>query len=116
MIDATDIERSAMRSCLRAFGEAAGDIGFDKPLGAYSEKEALKVIDAIVTRYTEAMVVHHAEVKYPPEQRHLVWMRANRYEWQQIGRRFACDRNTAARRWGKAIDFVVTKLNACLQR
>ena len=46
----------AMRSCLRAFGEAAGDIGFDKPLGAYSEKEALQVIDAIVTRYTEAMV------------------------------------------------------------
>ena len=66
MIDATDIERSAMRSCLRAFGEAAGDIGFDKPLGAYSEKEALQVIDAIVTRYTEAMVAHHAEAKYPP--------------------------------------------------
>ena len=43
MIDATDIERSAMRSCLRAFGEVAGDIGLDKPLGAYSEKEALQV-------------------------------------------------------------------------
>ena len=24
------------------------------------------VIDAIVTRYTEAMVAHHAEAKYPP--------------------------------------------------
>jgi hypothetical protein len=66
MIDATDIERSAMRSCLRAFGEVAGDIGFDKPLGAYSEKEALQVIESIVTRYTESMVAHHAEAKYPP--------------------------------------------------
>ena len=44
----------------------AGDIGFDKPLGAYSEKEALQVIEAIVTRYTESMVAHHAEAKYPP--------------------------------------------------
>ena len=48
------------------------------------------------------------------EQRHLVWMRANRYEWQQIGRRFACDRNTAARRWNKAIEKVAAELNACL--
>ena len=45
------------------------------------------------------------------EQRHLVWMRANRYEWQQIGRRFACDRNTAARRWNKAISLVLLHLN-----
>lgn len=46
------------------------------------------------------------------EQRHLVWMRANRYEWQQIGRRFACDRNTAARRWRRAIETVVGRLDA----
>ena len=44
------------------------------------------------------------------EQRHLVWMRANRYEWQQIGRRFSRDRNTAARRWNKAIKKVVDHL------
>lgn len=48
------------------------------------------------------------------EQRHLAWMRANDYEWQLIGRRFACDRITAARRWNKAIEMVVTQLNACL--
>ena len=46
------------------------------------------------------------------EQRHLVWMRANRYEWQQIGRRFACDRTTAWRRWQRAIALVTDKLNA----
>ena len=47
------------------------------------------------------------------EQRHLVWMRANRYEWQQIGRRFACDRNTAARRWRRLMELVAWRLN-CL--
>lgn len=66
MIDASDLERASMRQCLRAFGDVAADIGFDKPLGAYSEAEAMQVIDAIVTRYTEAMAVHHAQVKYPP--------------------------------------------------
>lgn len=66
MIDPSDIERAAMRKCLKAFGEAAGYIGFNKPLGAYSEAEALQVIDAIVTRYTEAMVEHHEASKLPP--------------------------------------------------
>ena len=45
------------------------------------------------------------------EQRHLVWMRANRYEWQQIGRRFACVRNTAARRWRRLMELVAWRLN-----
>lgn len=66
MVDASEIERAAMRSCLRAFGEAAEAIGFDKPLGNYSEAEALAVIEAIVTRYSEAMVEHHEASKYPP--------------------------------------------------
>jgi hypothetical protein len=66
MIDPSDVELAAMRKCLKAFGEAAENIGFDKPLGAYSEAEALQVIDAIVTGYTEAMVAHHEASKYPP--------------------------------------------------
>ena len=45
------------------------------------------------------------------EQRHLVWVRANRYEWQQIGRRFACDRNTAARRWKRLMELIAWRLN-----
>ena len=49
-----------------SFGEAAGEIGFDKPLGSYSEAQALLVIDAIVTCYTDAMVEHHEETKFPP--------------------------------------------------
>jgi hypothetical protein len=46
------------------------------------------------------------------EQRHLVWMRANRYDWQQIGRRFACNRITAWRRWQRALEIVTRNLNA----
>ena len=66
MIDPSDLEIAAMRKCLKAFGETAGEIGFEKPLGAYSETEALRVIDAIVTCYTDAMVVAHEASKYPP--------------------------------------------------
>ena len=66
MINMTDIERNAMVRCLKAFGDAAGSIGFTKPLGDYSESEALKVIDAIVTCFTQAMVEHHEKSKYPP--------------------------------------------------
>ena len=66
MIDPSDVELAAMRKCLKAFGAAAESIGFDKPLGAYSEAEALQVIDAIVTCYTDAMVEHHEATKYPP--------------------------------------------------
>ncbi len=66
MIDASEIELASMRRCLKAFGEAAGEIGFEKPLGAYSEAEALSVIDAIVNCYTSAMVEHHEASKFPP--------------------------------------------------
>lgn len=66
MIDMTPLEQEAMRSCLKSFGEVAESIGFDKPLGVYSEVEALQVIDAIVTRYVDAMAEHHERSKYPP--------------------------------------------------
>jgi hypothetical protein len=66
MIDPSDVELAAMRQCLKAFGEAAGEIGFTKPLGDYSEAEALQVIDAIVTCWSDAMVAHHEATKYPP--------------------------------------------------
>lgn len=65
VIDSSDAERAAMRLCLNAFGRAAADIGFDKPLGDYSEAQALAVIDAIVTRFTEAMVEHHETTRFP---------------------------------------------------
>ena len=66
MIDPSDAEIAAMKKCLRAFGEAAGEIGFTKPLGDYSEKEALRVIDAIVSCYSDAMIEHHEATREPP--------------------------------------------------
>lgn len=45
------------------------------------------------------------------ETRHLVWMRADNYEWNEIGRRFGCCRTTAWRRWQVAIQQVVEQLN-----
>jgi hypothetical protein len=44
------------------------------------------------------------------EQRHLVWMRARHFEWQQIGRRFGCDRTTAWRHWKRALELVIRHL------
>jgi hypothetical protein len=66
VVDATPLERGAMRLCLKFFGEAAATIGFDKPLGAYSEAEALSVIDAIVTAYVDEIAAQHERSKYPP--------------------------------------------------
>jgi hypothetical protein len=66
MIDPSDAELAAMKQCLKAFGGAASEIGFQKPLGDYSEKEALRVVDAIVTCYTEAMIEHHEATRHPP--------------------------------------------------
>lgn len=47
-----------------------------------------------------------------PESRHLVWMRADRYEWQQICRKVGCDRSTAWRRWKRALMMVAVQLGA----
>ena len=66
MVDATELELECMRKCLKFFGEAASEIGFDKPLGSYSEAQALSVINAIVTGYVEAMTQAHEKTKYPP--------------------------------------------------
>ena len=66
MTDPSELEMAAMKSCLKAFGEAAGEIGFDKPLGAYSESEAMRIIAAIVGCYTEARVAEHEASRFPP--------------------------------------------------
>ena len=46
------------------------------------------------------------------DERHLVWMRAKRYGWDQIGRRIGCCRQTAWRRWQRALGMVAGQLNA----
>jgi len=45
------------------------------------------------------------------EERHLVWMRAEEWEWKDIARRFACNRTTAWRWWQRALGKVVDRLH-----
>ncbi len=55
MIDPSTTELEAMHSCLKPFGEAAKEIGYNKPLIKYSESEAMQIIRAIVSCYVEKM-------------------------------------------------------------
>jgi len=45
------------------------------------------------------------------DQRHLIWMRADRLPWKKICSRLGCDRTTAWRRWQKALLIVASNLN-----
>ncbi len=66
VIDPTESELTAMQQCLKPLGEAAGEIGMDRPLSRYTQQEALRLINAVVTTYVEAMVQEHERSKYPP--------------------------------------------------
>lgn len=68
MIDATEFEQAAIRGCLKAFGSAAGEIGYAKPLGDYTEAEALRVVDAIVTCFVNTMADRYGSTgfNFPP--------------------------------------------------
>jgi hypothetical protein len=46
------------------------------------------------------------------EQRHLVWMRAERYRWEDISKRFGCCPRTAQRRWNCALQVIENNLFA----
>jgi Family of unknown function (DUF6511) len=66
VIDPSEAELAAMRQCLKPLGEAASEIGMDRSLGSYTEGEALRLIDAVVSTYVKAMVQEHERSKYPP--------------------------------------------------
>ena len=66
VIDPSEAELGAMQQCLKPLGEAASEIGMDRPLSNYTQQEALRLINAVVTTYVEAMVQEHERSKYPP--------------------------------------------------
>jgi hypothetical protein len=66
MIDPSEAEIIAMRRCLKPLGDAASAIGINRPLASYSQDEALRLINAVVTTYVETMVQEHERSKYPP--------------------------------------------------
>jgi Domain of unknown function (DUF6362) len=45
------------------------------------------------------------------DERHLVWLRAKRYDWVEIGKQMACDRTTAWRRWKRDMKVLADRLN-----
>lgn len=59
MIDPSDMEMAAMRSCLSPLGEYVGEIGMGRPLADYSREEVLTLIDVVVTAYQEHMLTEH---------------------------------------------------------
>ena len=65
VIDPTEAELAAMQQCLKPLGEAASEIGMDRPLLSYTQQEALQLINAVVTTYVEAMVQEHERSKSP---------------------------------------------------
>ena len=46
------------------------------------------------------------------DQRHLVWLRAKHYDWHEIGRRMACNRTTAWRRWKNALHLISERIDS----
>ena len=59
MIDPSEMELTAMVSCLAPLGEYVGAIGMQRPLADYSKDEVLMLIDVVVTAYQEHMLVEH---------------------------------------------------------
>ena len=64
MIDPSDVELAAMKKMPLVVRRGGRRDRFRQAARAYSEAEALRVIDAIVTCYTEAMVAHHEETSF----------------------------------------------------
>jgi hypothetical protein len=79
---------------------------------AYSAEEAPRVRFPPTPEDIERMLETMRWVLWlEVEQRHLVWMRAKRYGWREIGIRFACCTRTAQRHWQMSIFEVVEQLN-----
>jgi hypothetical protein len=59
MIDPTEMEIAAMRSCLSPLGEYVGEIDMTRPLADYSREEVLTLVDVVVSAYQAHMLAEH---------------------------------------------------------
>ena len=82
-----------------------------QPWEAYADEEAWIRVPASPEAVDRMLETMRWVLWLEEEQRHLVWMRAERYDWKTIGRCFACDRITAWRRWQRALRRVAEELN-----
>jgi hypothetical protein len=81
-------------------------------LEGYPDRDKLYRLPPPSPKDVELMleVMHWVQV-LEVDERLLVWMRAKRYDWQEISRRFACDRTTAWRRWKRDMQVITDRLN-----
>ena len=84
-----------------------------------TETEALSAEDPPLPRFHPSpaeiermLVVMHWVQWLEIEQRHLVWMRAEKYRWKEIAKRFGFVPRTAKRHWHLAMHTVVCRLSA----
>ncbi len=59
MIDASEMEKAAMRACLSPLGIYVGSIGMERALADYSQEEVLMLIDIVVCAYQDYMLEEH---------------------------------------------------------
>jgi hypothetical protein len=59
MIDPSDMELAAMRSCLAPLGDYVGSIGMERPLADYSREEVQRLIDVVITAYQAHLLIEH---------------------------------------------------------
>ena len=59
MIDPSDMERAAMKSCLLPLWNCIEKSGSTRPLAAYSKEEALALVEVVVTAYQQYMIEEH---------------------------------------------------------
>ena len=59
MIEPTEMELAAVRSCLAPLGEYVGTIGMQRALADYSREEVLALIDVVVAAYQQQMLAEH---------------------------------------------------------
>ena len=81
------------------------------------EQMACEAPPHIICRPTPTEVERMLEVMHwvqwlEVEQRHLVWMRAERYRWNEIAKRFGFVPRTAQRHWHIAMHTVALRLSA----
>ena len=83
---------------------------------AYYEKQLLKLraTPRQITRWEfaiEALIAVDAEIsKDPILDRQLIWMRANRFKWTEIGKHFGFTRHQARNRYEKVLTRLCNKI------
>ncbi|MDM7323223.1 MAG: DUF6511 domain-containing protein [Gammaproteobacteria bacterium] len=69
MNNLTSQEQQAMLAALRSMIEIVDSIGLKKPFADYSQEDALRVVEAILTGWTQAMADYHHRASYTPQHR-----------------------------------------------